>query len=146
MHYTEVAMATLRGQRALTVALVGVILTPGSGAAQSSATEPWRLIQPPQSSQILARDGSLISDVGRELRTRVSIRSLPRYVPQAFIAIEDQRFYQHDGVDVIGIAGAIKGKILGEQRGGASTITQQLVGNMHPDVVDRREMTLSRTI
>ena len=139
-------MAARRGQRALTLALVVVVLTPDTGAAQSPAIEPWRFIQPPQSSQILARDGSLIGDVGRELRTSVSIRSLPRYVPQAFVAVEDQRFYQHDGVDVIGIAGAIKGKILGEQRGGASTITQQLVGNMHPDIVDRRDMSLSRKL
>ena len=146
MHYTEVVMADRRGQRALTLALVVVVLTPDRGASQSPATEPWRFIQPSQSSQILARDGSLIGDVGRELRTSVSIRSLPRYVPQAFIAVEDQRFYQHDGVDVIGIAGAIKGKILGEQRGGASTITQQLVGNMHPDIVDRRDMSLSRKL
>ncbi|MFN2603594.1 MAG: penicillin-binding protein 1A [Gemmatimonadaceae bacterium] len=146
MHYTEVAMGTLRGQRALIPALVGLVLMPLSVASQSPATEPWRLIQPPQSSEILARDGSLIGDVGHELRTSVSIRSLPRYVPQAFIAVEDQRFYQHDGVDVIGIAGAIKGRILGEQRGGASTITQQLVGNMHPDVIDRRDMSLSRKL
>ena len=139
-------MGTVRGQRALTLALVGLVLMPGSGASQAPATEPWRLIQPPQSSQILARDGSLIGDVGRELRTSVSIRLLPRYVPQAFIAVEDQRFYLHDGVDVIGIAGAIKGKILGEQRGGASTITQQLVGTMHPDIVDRRDMSLSRKL
>src|SRR5881628_3652158 len=102
MHYTEVVMADRRGQRALTLALVVVVLTPDRGASKSPATEPWRFIQPPQSSQILARDGSLIGDVGRELRTSVSIRSLPRYVGQAFIAVEDQRFYQHDGVDVIG--------------------------------------------
>ena len=98
MHYTQVVMGTLRGQRALILALFGLVLMPHTGASQSRATEPWRLIQPPQSSQILARDGSLIADVGRELRTSVSIRSLPRYVPQAFIAVEDQRFYQHDGV------------------------------------------------
>ena len=47
---------------------------------------------------------------------------------------------------MIGIAGAIKGKILGEQRGGASTITQQLVGNMHPDIVNRQDMSLARKL
>jgi 1A family penicillin-binding protein len=146
MHYTEVAMAARPGQRALRLALVVALLTPASAAAQAHSTEAWRIIQSRQSSQILARDGSLIGDVGRELRTSVSLRSLPRYVPQAFIAVEDQRFYQHDGVDIIGIAGAIKGKILGEQRGGASTITQQLVGNMHPDIVDRRDMSLARKL
>jgi penicillin-binding protein 1A len=100
----------------------------------------------PQSSQIFARDGSLIAEVGLQLRTSVSIRTLARYVPQAFIAVEDQRFYQHDGVDIIGIAGAIKGKILNEGRGGASTITQQLVGNMHPDIINRRDISLSRKL
>lgn len=139
-------MATRPGQRALSAALVVLLLTPGSATAQSRGTEAWRIVQQPQSSQILARDGSLIGEVGRELRTSISIRSLPRYVPQAFVAVEDQRFYQHDGVDMIGIAGAIKGKILGEQRGGASTITQQLVGNMHPDIVDRRDMSLARKL
>ena len=139
-------MATRRGQRALKLAAVVVAFVPLTTTAQSRGTEAWRIIQPPQSSQILARDGSLIAEIGAELRSSVSLRSLPRYIPQAFIAVEDRRFYQHDGVDVIGIAGAIKGKILGEARGGASTITQQLVGNMHPDLVDRREQSLARKL
>ena len=92
-----------------------------------------------------ARDGAYIGEIGAESRTNVSIRALPKYVGQAFIAVEDQRFYQHDGVDLLGVAGAIKGKLLeritGEHRGGASTITQQLVGNMHPDLIDRRDMS-----
>src|SRR5687768_2694259 len=146
MHYTEVDMATRRGQRALLLAVVVLGLAPATAPAQSRGTEAWRIIQPPQSSQILARDGSLIAEIGTELRTSVSLRTLPRYVPQAFIAVEDRRFYQHDGVDVIGIAGAIKGRILGEQRGGASTITQQLVGNMHPGLIDRRDLSLSRKL
>src|SRR4029079_11306567 len=95
-----------------------------------------------------ARDGSLIGEMGRESRTSVPIRTLPKYVGQAFVAVEDQRFYQHDGVDLIGVAGAIKGKLLegitGDHRGGASTITQQLVGNMHPDQIDRRALTIPR--
>ena len=99
----------------------------------------------PQSSQILARDGSLIGEVGAQLRRSISIRSLPRYVGQAFVAVEDQRFYQHDGVDMVGIAGAIKDNILGDRRG-ASTITQQLVGNMHPDIIDRRDQSLGRKL
>jgi penicillin-binding protein 1A len=146
MHHSEVAIAARRGQRALKLAVVVVALTPSTTTAQSRGTEAWRITQPPQSSQILARDGSLIAEIGAELRSSIALRSLPRYVPQAFIAVEDRRFYQHDGVDVIGIAGAIKGKILGEARGGASTITQQLVGNMHPDLVNRREQSLARKL
>ncbi len=139
-------MTTRRGQRALVLAVTVVMLVPARTPAQSPESEAWRIIQPAQASQILARDGSLIGEVGTQLRTSVSLNSLPRYVGQAFIAVEDHRFYQHDGVDVIGIAGAIKGKIMGEQRGGASTITQQLVGNMHPDIIDRRDMSLARKL
>jgi penicillin-binding protein 1A len=99
---------------------------------------------------VFARDGSFIGDIGPESRTNVSIRTLPKYVGQAFIAVEDQRFYQHDGVDLIGVAGAIKGKLLegitGHNRGGASTITQLLVGNMHPDQIDRRDQSLGRKL
>ena len=95
---------------------------------------------------VLARDGSLIGEIGKQWRTSISIKTLPRYLPAAFVAVEDRRFYQHDGVDLMGIAGAVKGKILGENRGGASTITQQLVGNMHPDLIDRRDITFGRKL
>jgi penicillin-binding protein 1A len=113
-------------------------------AAQQPA-EPWRIIEPPQSSLVLARDGSLIGEIGREWRTNVPLRSLPQYVGQAFVAVEDQRFYQHDGVDVVGIAAAIKDNLLGASRG-ASTITQQLVGNMHPDIIDRSDRSIARKL
>ena len=92
----------------------------------------------PQSSLVFARDGSLIGEIGPEWRTSVPIRTLPKYVGEAFIAVEDKRFYQHNGVDMVGIAGAIKDNLLGASRG-ASTITQLLVGNMHPDLIDRRD-------
>ena len=117
-----------------------------AAAAQQPATDPSRIVPLPQSSLVYARDGSLIGEIGREWRTSVSIRRLPRYLPAAFVAVEDQRFYQHDGVDLIGVAGAIKGRIMGEARGGASTITQQLIGNMHPALIDRRDMTLDRKV
>src|SRR5687767_8778055 len=112
---------------------------------EPDSTEPWRLIQPPQSSLVVARDGSLVGEIGKEWRTSVAIKSLPKYVPQAFVAIEDHRFYEHGGVDVIGIAGAIKDAVTGSPRG-ASTITQQLVGNMHPEEIDRRDRSLSRKV
>ncbi|HEY1952257.1 MAG TPA: PBP1A family penicillin-binding protein, partial [Gemmatimonadaceae bacterium] len=69
----------------------------------------------------------------------------PSYLPHAFVAVEDHRFYQHDGVDVVGIAGALKDNIFGERRG-ASTITQQLVGNMHPTLIDRTDRSLGRKL
>ncbi|MGQ0715064.1 MAG: penicillin-binding protein 1A [Gemmatimonadaceae bacterium] len=135
----------ITSQHALRALLILTIAAPTLGAQESESTEPWRLIQPPQSSLVVARDGSLIGEIGEEWRTSVPIKSLPKYVPQAFVAIEDHRFYEHGGVDVIGIAGAIKDAVTGSPRG-ASTITQQLVGNMHPEEIDRRDRSLSRKV
>jgi penicillin-binding protein 2D len=125
------------------VLLLAIVAAPAALGAQNA--EPWRIIRPPQSSLVVARDGSLIGEIGREWRTSVPIASLPAYVPQAFIAVEDRRFYQHDGVDMVGIASALKDNLFGASRG-ASTITQQLVGNMHPEVIDRSDRSLSRKL
>ena len=105
----------------------------------TSTEEPWQIVSLPQSSLVFARDGSLIGEIGRQFRTSIPLRMMPSYLQHAFIAVEDQRFYQHDGVDLIGVAAAIKGKLLGERLRGASTITQQLVGNLHPDIIDRSQ-------
>ena len=143
-------------RRLICTLLAFVLAQPLAAHAQDPVAAPrstgpvWQIVPQPQSSLVYARDGSLIGEIGRESRTSVSIRTLPRYVGQAFVAVEDQRFYQHDGVDLIGVAGAIKGKLLegitGKHRGGASTITQLLVGNMHPDQIDRRDLSLARKI
>lgn len=124
------------------------ILTPSLTSAQGANTPDtaaWTIVPQPQASLVYARDGSLIGEIGKEIRTTVSIRTLPKYLPQAFIAVEDHRFYQHDGVDVVGIAGALKDNIFGERRG-ASTITQQLVGNMHPTLIDRTDRSIGRKL
>ena len=130
---------------ALTIALLFTPTEAGAQTRPASNSEPWKIVSMPQSSMVLARDGSLIGEIGKEVRTNVSIRSLPKYLPQAFVAIEDHRFYQHDGVDMVGIAGALKDNIFGERRG-ASTITQQLIGNMHPTIIDRTDRSIGRKV
>jgi 1A family penicillin-binding protein len=136
----------LRGARR---SLLVVALIPSVLAAQTtpkpSTGEVWRIVPAPQSTLVLARDGSLIGEIGSEWRASISIRTLPKYVGEAFVAVEDQRFYQHDGVDVIGFAGALKDAVRGSPRG-ASTITQQLIGNMHPDIIDRSDPSLGRKL
>jgi penicillin-binding protein 2D len=139
----NVVKSLLRARR-ITIALA-VASAPALGQQTQPTGEAWRIVQPPQSSLVYARDGSLIGEVGRQWRTSVAIKSLPKYLPQAFVSVEDQRFYQHDGVDVIGVLGAVKDNIMGERRG-ASTITQQLVGNMHPDLIDRRDISIGRKL
>ncbi len=82
------------------------------------------------STQIFDRNGILLYEIfGDENRTPIKIESLPPYVGQAAIAIEDKNFYQHFGFDVEGIARAIITNLKGEKIEGGSTITQQLVKN-----------------
>lgn len=118
---------------------------PRPGAPPSTG-EAWQIISPLQATLVLGRDGSLIGEMGRERRVSVSLTSLPKYVGLAFVAVEDKRFYQHDGVDLVGVAGAIKDAVTKGSLRGASTITQLLVGNMHPDLIDRRDVSAGRKL
>jgi len=79
----------------------------------------------------LDRSGALVAVRGSQFAPPVDLSELPPYVPAAFIAIEDRRFYYHPGFDPIGISRAIVSNI-GGRRGlqGGSTITQQLARNL----------------
>ncbi|MBO89366.1 MAG: penicillin-binding protein [Rickettsiales bacterium] len=78
---------------------------------------------------VLARDGSVLSRKGGA--GQIAIRHLPAYLPQAVIATEDRRFYQHLGIDVIGLARAALANLkAGRVVQGGSTITQQLAKNL----------------
>jgi penicillin-binding protein 1A len=89
--------------------------------------------EPQQTSKLYSLDGSLLTEIGLERRTPVSIEALPPYVPAAFVAVEDKRFYRHRGFDPIGFTRAALGVITSGgslSGGGGSTITQQLARNM----------------
>jgi len=85
----------------------------------------------PPSIQIVDLDGRPLATRGDSGGAVLPLKELPSYVPQAFIAIEDRRFYEHYGVDPWGIARALIANILhrGVSQGG-STITQQLAKNI----------------
>jgi penicillin-binding protein 1A len=138
MAFATAVLASAVGVAAVTPRATAQGAPPATDQPAPAQEEAWQIIAPPQSSLVYARDGSLIGEIGREWRTSVALKTLPGYLPNAFIAVEDRRFYQHNGVDLVGIASAIKDNLLGSYRG-ASTITQQLVGNMHPDLVNRRD-------
>ncbi|WP_424659161.1 transglycosylase domain-containing protein [Desulfofundulus sp.] len=79
------------------------------------------------STSIYDQNGNLITRVGEENRIPVGLKDIPKHVQEAFLAIEDVRFYQHHGVDIRGIARAAWTDITGGSiQEGASTITQQL--------------------
>ncbi len=128
------------------LAAVAMMFVPAGSHAQAAPTEPWRIVEPAQATLVVARDGRLIGEFGTERRFSVPLATLPRYVGQAFIAVEDKRYYQHDGVDLVGVAAAIKDAATSGDLRGASTITQLLVGNMHPNIIDRSDRSISRKL
>lgn len=85
-------------------------------------------------SKIVDVNGNVIADLsGDEKRKIISLDQMAPYLPKAYIAIEDERFYEHDGVDFKRTGGAILGKLFGKGSYGGSTITQQLVKNITKD-------------
>ena len=80
--------------------------------------------------RVYTADGYLIGEFGEERRAVVHFQDVPDVMKQAILAAEDERFYQHSGVDAVGIVRAALSNILGGgKRQGASTITQQVAKN-----------------
>lgn len=93
--------------------------------------EDLKTLQLAQTSKVFAADGTLIAELhGEQNRENVPLSEICDYLQKAVIAVEDQRFYQHRGVDWLGIARAFWTNVIkGEVVQGASTITQQYVKN-----------------
>ena len=89
--------------------------------------------EPPVMTRVHAGDGSLIAEYARERRLYIPIQAVPKLVINAFLAAEDKNFYEHGGLDFIGIARAAfnYAQNFGSNRHpqGASTITQQVAKN-----------------
>ncbi len=89
--------------------------------------------KPPIITRIYAGDGRLMAEFAQERRVFVPVDEIPALVKNAFIAAEDQHFYEHEGVDFSAIARAMVGNLKsmgsGKRPKGASTITQQVAKN-----------------
>ncbi len=94
----------------------------------------------PPNIAIMASDGTLLANRGETGGSAVPIKELPAYVPRAFVAIEDRRFYSHFGIDPIGILRAAFRNMTSSKVEGGSTLTQQLAKN----IFLTQERTLSR--
>ncbi len=80
--------------------------------------------------RVFTADGQLIGEFGEERRTFAKIQEVPAYMKNAILAAEDDRFYEHGGIDVAGFArAAVANLTSGGKRQGASTITMQVARN-----------------
>jgi membrane peptidoglycan carboxypeptidase len=117
---------------ALAVPVVGATGLAAKAGADDFLSLPTDL-EPPtpaQRSAVLAADGSLITYLFLENRVRVPLDSVPWHIRHALLAIEDARFYEHNGVDVKGaVRAAVENATSGAVRQGGSTLTQQYVKN-----------------
>ncbi len=85
-------------------------------------------------SVIVDSNGAVIANLsGDEKRKIITLEDMAEYLPKAYVAIEDERYYKHSGVDLKRTAGAIVNKVIGKGSYGGSTITQQLVKNITKD-------------
>jgi penicillin-binding protein 1A len=116
------------------LALWGMVAAGGTLAYVASTLPPIQDLEIPKRPpkvDIVGLDGRSLAVRGEMSGTDVPIKDLPPYLPKAFIAIEDRRFYSHFGIDPVGLARALVANILhrGVSQGG-STITQQLAKNL----------------
>src|SRR5271154_4604437 len=99
--------------------------------ADLPSTDELKRYQPPQVTRILARDGTVLGEVFVERRTLVPIAEVPSRMKLAALAAEDASFYEHAGLNSLGMLRAlIKDVVSGRARQGASTITQQVIKNV----------------
>ncbi len=84
---------------------------------------------PKQPLRVYSEDKYLIGEFGEERRAYIKIENVPQNMKDAVLAIEDRRFYQHNGIDIKGILRAIKNNLTGQGHEGASTITMQVAKN-----------------
>ena len=87
--------------------------------------------RPPLASKILAKDGTVLAQIGIENRELVPIEKIPKIIVDAFLAAEDSKFYQHQGIDYQGIFRAFLANLMAMRIvQGGSTITQQVAKSL----------------
>ncbi|MEP7119528.1 MAG: PBP1A family penicillin-binding protein [Byssovorax sp.] len=136
----------------LVAAAVGAALVIRHYEADLPSLRALKSYNPPQVTRVLARDGQLLGELFVERRTLVSIESIPPQMKLAALAAEDAGFYEHTGLNYLGLLRALAVNLRGGRlRQGGSTITQQVIKNVlltQERTMDRkmREMILARQI
>ncbi|MCZ3386965.1 MAG: penicillin-binding protein, partial [Actinomycetia bacterium] len=121
---------------------IGLVGLTAKRSAESFESLPAELSVPPlkQRSRLLAADGSVLATFYSQNRVYVPMDRISREMQDAIVAIEDARFYEHNGIDVRGTLRALVANTqAGEVTQGGSTITQQYVKNVLAATADTRE-------
>jgi penicillin-binding protein 1A len=121
-------LLALLGLAAIAVAMISVVLV--LTYPNLPSLEILTDYRPKIPLRVYTADGHLIGEFGEERRAIARFDDVPAIMKQAILAAEDERFYQHGGVDALGIVRAAVSNLLGGgRRQGASTITQQVAKN-----------------
>jgi len=113
-----------------------VPFTPGIGDLRKAKSE--------SPSVLVSSDGVVLAEYKRINRQWVSLDKIAPTVVKALIAMEDRRFYQHHGIDLLRTASAVVNTLSGNMQGG-STITQQLARNLYPEEIGR-SLSITRKV
>jgi penicillin-binding protein 1A len=109
-----------------TLGMVALLALAAFFSTQLPDTSSLSNYQPKQPLRVLTADGVEIAGFGTERRVYKPIDQIPRLMKDSLLAVEDSRFYEHGGLDPIGVARALVANLTGGRTQGASTITQQV--------------------
>ena len=103
--------------------------------------------EPKEATRVYAADGSLLHEFAVERRTAVAYEEIPEQLIEVFVSVEDRRFWDHGGIDLLRSFRAFVDFLIGGYGSpGGSTITQQLAGNMFSDAVNRQDISVTRKL
>jgi penicillin-binding protein 1A len=149
-----------RGRHPRLSRVLGILLTFGTAFVIGFAYASWALVcragacpavdvldeyQPRQTSKLYAADGRFIAELGLERRTLLKLDQISPTLRNAFVLVEDKRFFSHKGVDFYRIPGAILADIRKRSFAeGFSTITMQLARNIFPERLSREKSVVRK--
>jgi penicillin-binding protein 1A len=128
LRFLGLSLATLAGVAAAGLLVLGLVVV--LAYPNLPSLDGLTVYQPKIPLRIYTADGVLIGEFGEERRAIVGIADVPVDLKHAIIAAEDERFYQHPGIDYVGVLRAAYANLVaGGRRQGASTITMQVARN-----------------
>jgi penicillin-binding protein 1A len=128
IRFVAFPLAVLAGLAVAAVLAVGLVVV--LAYPQLPSLEALTAYQPKIPLRIYSAEGILIGEFGEERRSFIAIAEVPQQLKNAVIAAEDERFYEHPGIDYVGVLRAAWANLVaGGRRQGASTITMQVARN-----------------